>query len=375
MTRKIWLAGIIILALIAPILAGCAGKGSAAADSAPEVGRPPVAVDVASVVVADLHQTVDVVGSLAPKFSAEVKSEVSGVVTAVYVTEWVPVRKGANLARLDTTETEAGLEALKAGVSQVQVAEARAKREYDRAQQLKQYGLITQQNLDDAKTAVDAAATVTAAAQAQVRALQARLGKSSIVAPMDGVVAFRGVNVGDRVENMGGNGPMFRIVDNRLFDLTVAVPSSQIAFVHVGQPLQFTTDSLPGRTFTGKVMFINPAIDESSRSARVIAEVPNPDGALKGGAFVKGQIVVATRTGVVQVPRDALLNWNVEQQSADVYVVRDGKAEKRTLKIGSVNGVAVQALSGVAAGEQVVTRGAFALKPGDRVTVVTGQGA
>ena len=116
-------------------------------------------------------------------------------------------------------------------------------------------------------------------------------------------------------------------------------------------------------------------LDEASRSAKVIAEVPNPDGALKGGAFVKGQLRVATRTGVIQVPRDALLNWNVEQQSADVYVVRDGKAEKRTVKIGSVNGVAVQALSGVAVGEQVVTRGAFALKPGDRVTVVTGQGA
>jgi len=373
-TRKIWLAGI-VLAAAAPILAGCAGNGSAAADRAPEVGRPPVAVSVASVVVADLHQTVDVVGSLAPKFSADVKSEVSGLVTAVYVTEWVPVHKGAKLARLDTTETEAGLEALKAGVAQAQVGEARARREYDRAQQLKQYGLITQQNLDDAKTAVDAAAAMTSAAQAQVRALQARLAKSAITSPIDGVVALRGVNVGDRVENMGSGDPMFRIVDNRLFDLTVSVPSSQIAFVHVGQPLQFTTDSLPGRTFTGKVMFINPAIDESSRSARVIAEVPNPDGALKGGAFVKGQIVVATRTGVVQVPRDALLNWNMEQQSADVYVVRDGKAEKRTLKIGSINGVAVQALSGVAAGEQVVTRGAFALKPGDRVTVVTGQGA
>jgi len=373
-TRKLWLAWTIVLAAIAPTLAGCAGSGTAATNSPPEVGRPPVAVSVSPVVVADLHQTVDVVGSLAPKFTADVKSEVSGVVTAVYVTEWVPVHKGDKLARLDTTETEAGLEALKAGVAQAQVNEARAKREYDRAQQLKQYGLITQQNLDDAKTAVDAAAAFSSAAQAQVRAAEARLAKSAIVSPMDGVVDLRGVNVGDRVENMGGNGPMFRIVDNRLLDLTVAVPSSQIASVRVGQPLEFTTDTLPGRTFTGKVMFINPSIDEASRSAKVIAEVPNPDGALRGGAFVKGRIVVATRTGVVQVPRDALLNWNVEQQSADVYVVRDGKAEKRTVKIGSVNGVAVQALSGVSAGEQVVTRGGFALKPGDRVTITAGEG-
>ena len=69
---------------------------------------------------------------------------------------------------------------------------------------------------------------------------------------MDGVVALRGVSVGDRVENMGGNSPMFRIVDNRVLDLTVSVPSSRLASVRVGQTLEFTTETLPGRTFTGQ---------------------------------------------------------------------------------------------------------------------------
>jgi RND family efflux transporter MFP subunit len=191
---------------------------------------------------------------------------------------------------------------------------------------------------------------------------------------MDGVVASRGVSVGDRVENMGGNGAMFRIVDNRLLDLTVAVPSTRLASVKVGQPLDFTTDSVPGRTFTGKVMFINPTIDEATRSAKVIAEVPNGDGVLKGGAFVKGQIIVATRPNVVQVPRDALLNWNVEQRTAEVFVVANGKAEKRQVRIGATNHVSVEVLSGVKAGEQVVTRGGFALRPGDPVTVTAGEG-
>lgn len=374
MTRKISWATIGVLAAVAATVAACSGRGTGDPQRQAEVGRPPVAVAVRPVVVADLNETVDVVGSLAPKFSVDVKSEVSGVVTAVYVTEWVPVHKGDRLARLDTSETEAGLEALKAGVAQAQVAEARARREYERAQQLRQYGLITPQNFDDAKTAVDAAAAATSAAQAQVRTLEARLAKSFITSPMDGVVALRGVSVGDRVENMGGSDPMFRIVDNRLLDLTVSVPSSQIASVGVGQPLEFSTDALPGRTFTGKVMFINPAIDETSRSARVVAEVPNRDGVLKGGAFVKGRILVSTRRGVLQVPREALLNWSVEQQTADVFVVRSGRAEKRTVKVGTANGVAVEVVSGVAPGEQVVTRGGFALRPGDRVTVATGEG-
>ncbi len=375
MTRKIWWPILAVLAAAALTMAGCAGKGSAEPGAAAVTSRPPVAVSVAPVVTADLTESVDVVGSLAPKFSADVKSEVSGRVTAVYVTEWVPVRKGARLASLDTTETEAGIEAIKAAVAQAQVGETRARREYERAQQLKQYGLITQQNLDDAKSALEAAQAATAAAQAQVRAADTRLAKSFIAAPMDGVVALRGVNVGDRVENMGGGDPLFRIVDNRLLDLTVSVPSTRLAAVKVGQPLEFTTDTLPGRTFTGKVMFINPAIDQASRSAKVVAEVPNRDGALKGGAFVKGRILVATRTGVTQVPRDALMNWNVEQQTAELFVVANGKAEKRGVKLGTANHVAVQVVSGVTAGEQVVTRGGFALRPGDRVTVSTGEGA
>jgi RND family efflux transporter MFP subunit len=365
--------GAILAALVlVTIAAACNGKGGQPAAVVAE--RPPVAVSVSPVVTADLSESVDVVGDLTPKFSADVKSEVSGVVTAVYVTEWVPVRRGQKLAQLDTTETEAGVAAIRAGVAQAQVGEARAKREYERAQQLKEYGLITPQAFDDAKSALDAAQAATAAAQAQVKAAETRLAKSSIASPVDGVVALRGVSVGDRVENMGGSTPMFRIVDNRLLDLTVSVPSTRLAEVKVGQPLEFTTDAVPGRTFTGKVMFINPAIDEASRAAKVIAEVPNADGVLKGGSFVKGSIVVARRAAVIQVPRDALLNWNVEQQTADVYVINAGKAEKRQVKVGGVNHVSVQVTSGVTPGEQVVTRGGFALRPGDRVTV-TGQGA
>ncbi|MGE5360067.1 MAG: efflux RND transporter periplasmic adaptor subunit [Bacteroidales bacterium] len=377
MTRKTTLGAILaVLVLSFGMLAACNGKGgeAGAAAAAPVAERPPVAVSIAPVVTADLAESVDVVGSLAPKFSAEVKSEVSGIIKAVYVTEWVPVRKGQKLAQLDTTETEAGIAAIKAGVAQAQVAEARAKREYERAQQLKEFGLITPQNFDDAKSALEAAQAATSAAQLQVKAAETRLAKASIASPVDGIVALRGVNVGDRVENMGGGSPMFRIVDNRLLDLTVSVPSTRLADVKVGQPLEFTTDSVPGRTFMGKVMFINPAIDEATRGAKVVAEVPNPGGVLKGGAFVKGRIVTANRAGVVQVPRDALLNWNVEQQTADVFVINAGKAEKRQVKIGGINHVSVQVTSGVTPGEQVVTRGGFALRPGDRVTV-TGQGA
>jgi membrane fusion protein, multidrug efflux system len=363
-----------------PLLAlglGLLGLGacSKAETTEQSAGRPPVAVGVAAVTQRDLAESVEVVGTLAPKFSADVKSEVTGVVTDVYVTEWVAVKRGARLARLDTKETEAGIEALKAGEAQAKVQEARARREYERAQSLKQFGLITPQALDDAKSAIEAAEAASAASRAQIKSAEARLSKSFITAPMDGVVALRGVSVGDRVENMGGNSPVFRIVDNRLLDLQVAVPSAHIASVKVGQPLEFTSDTVPGRTFTGKVSFINPALDEASRSAKVIAEVRNDDGALKGGAFAKGRILVRTRPGVLQVPKEALLNWDLEGRKAEVFVVNGDTVRKRAITIGTTNGVAVEALTGVQSGDQVVTRGAFALREGDKVLVSKGEGA
>lgn len=372
MTRIARSTGLILLTLAMAAAAAC----SKSADSQPmEAGRPPVAVTVESATLADLQDRVEVVGTLEAKFSAEVKSEVTGVVTDVYVTEWVPVKRGQRLARLDTRETEAGIETLKAGEAQAKVGENRARREYDRALQLKQYGLITPQALDDARTAVEAAEAAMVAARAQIKTAETRLTKSFITSPMDGVVAFRGVSVGDRVENMGGNSPMFRIVDNRSLDLTVSVPSTRLASVRAGQPVEFSAETQPGRAFTGKVMFINPAIDPVSRSTKVIAEVSNPDGVLKGGAFVKGRIIVGQRTGVLQVRKEALLNWSLDTGKAEVFVVSADKAQKRAITTGTANGSFIEVLSGVQPGDQVVSRGGFALREGDRVVVSKGEGA
>ena len=139
---------------------------------------------------------------------------------------------------------------------------------------------------------------------------------------------MRGVNVGDLVGEMGSPKLMFRIVDNRLLDLTVTVPSTEMEKVRLGQELVFTTDALPGRTFTGKVMFINPAVSEADRSVKVVAEVRNVPEVLKGGLFVKGRIVTGERAAVLRVPRIALVSWDVDAKTGAVFVVerRHGRA-------------------------------------------------
>jgi membrane fusion protein (multidrug efflux system) len=103
--------------------------------------------------------------------------------------------------------------------------------------------------------------------------------------------------------------------------------------------------------------------------------VQNRDGVLKGGSFVKGQVLVGRRTGVLQVRRDALLNWNLDARKAEVFVITGDKAQKREVATGAGSGSSVEVLSGVQPGDQVVTRGGFALRDGDRVSVSKGEGA
>jgi RND family efflux transporter MFP subunit len=355
---------IAILGSAVLLATGCSGRGETARSE-----KPAVAVETATVNRSGLDESVGVVGTLAAKFSADLKSEVTAVVEQVYVTEWVPVKKGTVLARLDAREDEANAEGFRAAVLQAEVAETRARRELDRAEKLKGAGLLTQQALDDARSALEAAEATTRAARAQLAASEARLEKTVIRAPMDGVIAYRGVSAGDRVESMGG-GPMFRIVDTSLFDLTVTVPSADIHEVAAGQPLSFTTDALPGHVFEGKVAFINPAAEGASRAVMVVAEVPNRGGLLKAGLFCKGRIVTVSREAVLQVSKAALLSWDVAAGKAELFRVEEGVARRVSIRTGIVSGDRVEVLEGLAEGETVATRGAFNLRDGDRVRVI-----
>ncbi len=346
-------------------LAGCT-RGAGGSGSG---GKPAVAVEAFPVVSGELKEVIEVVGTLAPKFQAEVKTEYSGIVTDVLVTEWVRVSKGTLLLRFDSREAEAAAEAARATLLAAEVGLNRARREMDRTVKLKEAGLATPQNLDDAKTAAEAAEAQLAAAKAQKEIAETKLAKTVIRSPLDGVVASRTVNPGDYIENMGSPKPMFRIVDNRRLDLTVTVPSSRISAVRLGQPLSFSTDAVPGRTFTGKVSFINPAADEASRTVKVVAIVENPDETLKSGLFAKGEIVTGERQNVLRVPRSAFVTWDLAARTAVVFVVQGDKAVRRTIETGAGAGDDVEVTKGLSAGEQVVTRGAFNLSEGDRVAV------
>jgi RND family efflux transporter MFP subunit len=361
---------------------GCSTQAEDKKQAAKVAERPPVAVEVTKVRASEVTGAIEVTGSLSYKFGADVKSEYTGIVTDVFVTEWVRVKKGDPLAKLDTREAEvilqkakAAVEVAKASILQAEVSQNRANREFERAQKLKETGLITQQNFDDSRTETEAAKARIEASKAQLKVAeedvlyaQTRLSKSMIRSPLDGMVSFRNVNVGDFVGEMGAK-PMFRIVDTRILELTVTAPSSEMAAVRIGQPLHFSSDAFPSKIFVGKVMFINPVVNEADRSIKVVAEVENREDQLKGGLFVQGRILTGKRTGVLKIPRAALLSWDVAGKKGEVLAVNQDVAKRRSVQTGTILGDQVEITSGLAAGDLVITRGGFNVKEGDKVNV------
>lgn len=380
---------LLILWAIAVLSMACSKGGDAAKQAAPEDSRPSVAVETSVASTGVFTEGIDVTGTLAPKFEVDVKSEVAGLVSEVYVTQWVRVGKGELLAKVDIREqeafvkrTEAALESARSLELQSRVADNRSRRELERMKKLKENGLATQQALDDAATEAEAAVSRVEAARAQVRAaeedlnqVKARLAKGLITAPIEGTVSERRANVGDLVGEAGANHPLFHIVDNRVLNLTVSVPSSSMASLRRGQPLEFATDALPGRTFKGTVMFINPAVNEADRSVRVIAEVNNAAGELRGGLFAQGRIVTGKRDGVVLVPREALLGWDVAGKRARLFIVEADRAKTRVVRTGVAKDGGVEITEGLKPAETYIVRGAFNVKEGDRLIISRKHGA
>jgi RND family efflux transporter MFP subunit len=142
-----------------------------------------------------------------------------------------------------------------------------------------------------------------------------------------------------------------------------------MAKVRIEQPLHFTTDALPGRTFTGLVKFINPAVNELDRSIKVIAEIRNDPEVLKAGLFVKGRIVTGQRMQVLGLPRAALTDWDVKAGQGEVWVVNQDRAQRRKVRTGALDKDWVEIVSGLAAEERVIVRGGFNVQAGDPVQV------
>lgn len=337
-----------------------------------------VAVETFTASASVLTESIDVVGTLTAKRRADVKSEYAGIVREIFVNDWVAVKAGERLARLDGREPEsilkragAAVEMARADQLQAKSALTRAKRELSRLENLKNAGLTTRQSLDEAATEREIAEARLEAAEAQHKSAEyelelarTRQSKTLILSPLGGVIAERGINVGDLVGEAGSNRILFKIVDNRLLDLKVTVPARFAGELRIGMPLSFTTASFPNRTFYGHVAYINPSLSETDRSLKVVVEVPNDPVALRDGMFVEGKIILRERPDVLQVPRGSLITWDMDTCNAEVYVVENGVARRRPVETGAVRQNRVEIVKGLSTGDQVISAGGFNVSDG-----------
>lgn len=341
-----WAALLFIIAVISAALYGASAQPPAGS------GGPPPAVPVEAVTATSGTVTLDVtaVGNLRAAESVRIRPEISGRIAAIRFSEGQAVQRGAELATLDATEYRA------------QLAESTAAAKLDalsfeRAKELFKKKLISQQQYDEA-------AAKLAASQAKQSLDQARLAKTSLRAPFDGVLGLRQVSPGAYVQ------PGQDIVNLESIDpikLDFRIPEAHAAQVRAGQKVEITVDAFPGRAFEATVYAVDPRIDEDTRTVLLRAHSTNPSGELRPGMFARVRLELERHENAVLVPEQALV-----PMGKDIFVYRivDGKAAMTKVDIGQRRNAMVEIVKGVSTGDRVVTAGQMKIRDGTPVAVV-----
>jgi membrane fusion protein (multidrug efflux system) len=323
--------------------------------SAPEASDAPqqaqggfaVPVETARVTVGPIERRLTAVGSLRSNESVIIRPEIAGRIAEFRFDEGAQVEQGQPLVLLDQS-------VWRAVVEQVQAALELSQANYDRAVDLLERKVGTTKARDEAfsQMRVD---------QAELELARARLDKSTITAPFDGVVGLRKVSVGDFV-NAGDDIVNLEQIDPLKADFRIA--ESYLGAVRPGQRIELGVDAFPGEAFTGEVYAIDPLIDESGRSILLRARLPNPEHVLRPGLFARVTLVLNEREGAIQVPEQALVPQGQEQF---VFRVVDGKAAFTKVEVGIRREGMVEITAGLGPEDEVVTAGQLKIRDGAEV--------
>jgi RND family efflux transporter MFP subunit len=335
-------------------------------------------------------------GQTEPFLVANIYARATGYVAERRVDIGSRVRKGDLLLRIaapdldqQLAQAEAQLGQVRAAVvqAQAQVTQAQATlalqtTNLQRANQLTQQGYETAQNQQTQQTTVQSqqAALVTAqagvkVAEANLQAQQATVDRlralgafENVVAPFDGVVTARNVEVGDLVNADAATGaPMFTLDRDDVLRVAVQVPQYSAQGIRDGLEAEVVAPQTPGRTFHGKVARSSVALLYSSRTLATEVDVPNPDGALRPGDFVDVTFSIPRTEVAVSLPSDALV---FDQDGMQVAVVdRDGRVAMRKIDIYRDLGTTVELKDGLQGGETVLLGPPVDLRNGARVKV------
>lgn len=326
------------------------GAASAPAKSVAAQGSAaalPVEVTKAGTVM--LPQTITAVGSLRSDESVTLRPEVAGRITAILFQEGQRVTKGATLVRLDAAINLADVQQVRANL-------ALAKSKYERAIDLSGRNFISSQARDEAKNNFEVA-------QAALALAEAKLAKTELTAPFSGIIGLRVVSVGDYVKE-GADLVNLEAIDPIKVDFRV--PETFMRDVQVGQAVVVALDALPGKTYDGRIIALNPLVDAGGRALVIRAQVRNQDAALRPGMFARVTLITRAEKESLVLPEEALVPQGTEQF---VFRVVDGKAVRAAVKTGQRRDSRVEILSGVDKGDMVVIAGQIRLRDGVSVRV------
>ena len=396
------LHGVVVLVLITL-------SSSAACSTAPAAtprGRDDAArtVRVEQVQQEQMNRSLDVVGTLAAQDQVTVASQADGAVSRVLADLGDRVKSGQVLIELDREKLEYTLDSQKAALARamakygateptrlppieqtpdVQKAAAelaQAKQAFDRAQELTRRQLLPKQSLEDAETTVrskqaaydsslqngrNLAADIDAS-NAMVKLADRQLRDTSIRAPFDGYVQKRLVSLGDFVKS---ESPVMSIVRMDSLKAIAEVPERMAPYVQVGQQVELKVDAFPGKTISGTVSRISPAVNTATRAFGFEALVPNRDGLLKPGTFARVHVKTSLVEPVLTVPYASMqYRYGVYR----VFSINGDHLSIHELKTGDRVGDRMEVLDGVALGDQIALTDVDNLADGMKVTVGTG---
>jgi HlyD family secretion protein len=349
----------------------------------------------------DVARSVVATGKVQPITKVEVKSKASGIVEKLYVDINNVVKKGQQLAQLDQEEiqaqvaaqraqlasAEANVSTLQANIEQDKVNAAAPdlpmyKATLDRSLEMQHEGIVSRQALDDAnkdylaaltrrdsskaQIGVDTAKLKQARAQVQqsqasLKQLEEQLGYTTIIAPMDGVILSRDVEIGDAVSSILVLGSTATLVmtegDTTEVYVQGKVDEADIAHVYMSQPARIKVESFRDRLFYGKVTKIAPMGVEKDNvtTFEVRVSINNPGGELKANMTANAEILLDEHKGVLTVPENAVSYDG--QKNASVQIPDKKQKEgwrKIPVKVGLSNGSVTEITSGLKEGDQVV---------------------
>ncbi len=359
----------------------------------------PVEVTTAAAISRSLPRTVEVVGTLAADEEVIVSAQIAGEISALNVDFGSYVQQGQIIAQIDKRDAQLKLEQAEAALKQtmarlgmkdgvkfdptntadVQQVKAQldwTKMDLERATKLVEAGdvpravydqALTQKTLAQARyqaalDAVNQQVAVVEQQQATINLAKKNVGDTVVRSPISGAVKekfqARGafVPVGGRLVSLVRTNPL---------RLRAEIPESSAAAVRIGQTITLTTEAFPDRTFSGRIARIGASLNEQNRALTVEAEVSNPGNQLRPGMFAKSQLVTNRGGAAVMIPKKAL---HTVAGLNKVYVIENGKAVERFVKIGITDGELIEITEGVNDGEQVATSNADKLQQGSLVS-------